>query len=570
MLSVPPDGLEDDPEAWEEVSDASARLNIPANLAPPSPWPCSLPAQPVARSLSYRFTIMSPRMLPTCEVRNPYLQSWFPLSLQDAALFPALLSSTLTHRRARCLLGEEWPDGFDDQDRSLLAACYAHTVSALNGVLRQPLHGVSDATLLAVLMLVEGPTIPVARDWTTPPVFRAPLQGMQWLKVHGARKPHEAHQRGLCRLVQLKGGLSRIQLPGVAAAISFRLLVNATLTLSVPPLPFHPLSEGSAQTVPEFLASCADAGSHGSGRFAEVGLPADMRPIFEAMALYTAMVEQYLRGEIARPDTQAMCDQRNLIQHGLLSLHPAEGSSDSARFYEVCRASALIFSVGVIFPLPAATAPFAALVQTLRTHLGDAPPLEDGGPAFPAAPALRLWIIAMGGIAATGTPEREWFVGRLQHSARQAGLGEWQALRQSLQTILWLDSACDAAGEQLWTEAQELRPWRPARPVPARPTYGTQLDDVQGPRRREPPCTPCRNRGVRCNKGLPCQTCVRHGIRCSYGARDAVVVPARVHVFSMRRQPCQLCKQRKVRCERQRPCQSCVKAGLTCIPLSRS
>ncbi|PYI04729.1 hypothetical protein BO78DRAFT_431060 [Aspergillus sclerotiicarbonarius CBS 121057] len=511
---------------------------------------------------------MSPRMLPTCDVRNPYLQSWFPLSLQDAALFPALLSSTLTHRRARCLLSEESPDAFGQQDRSFLALCYAHTVSALNGVMRQPLRGVGDATILAVLMLVEWPTTQSEREWTKSPVFQAPLQGMQWLNVHGAREPHQAHQRGLCRLVQLKGGLPRIQLPGVAAAISFRLLVNATLTLSIPPLPFHPLSEDSAQTLQGFLGSFSDAGYDRSGRLPPSGLPPNLEEAFEAMALYTTMVERYLRGEIARPDTQAMCDQRNLIQHCLMSLPPADGSSEVDRFYEVCRVSAIIYSIGVIFPLPAATAPFSALVQTLRTNLGDVP-LEGSWLSSPEETVLLLWVVTMGGIAATGMPEREWFVGMLQETALQAGLGEWRTLRQSLKTILWLHSACDAAGEKLWNETQELRQRTPARPLPARPAYGTKLDDVQGPRRREPACTPCRNRGVRCNKGMPCQTCVRDGIPCSYGKREEMVVPARVHIFSVRRQPCQLCKRRKVRCDTQRPCQSCVKAGLSCIPLRR-
>ncbi|PWY88894.1 hypothetical protein BO94DRAFT_623952 [Aspergillus sclerotioniger CBS 115572] len=580
MLPVPQDGLqdvqaatEDDPESLSKFYDAlahgtlpSARLSISRGLEMVPTWPCPLPPQLVARGLSYRITVMSPRMLPTCDVRNPYLQSWFPLSLQDSALFPALLSSTLTHRRARCLLGDESPDSFDQQDRLFLASCYAHTVRALNGAMRQPLQDVRDATILAVLMLVESPTIQSERDWTKSPVFQAPLRGMQWLNVHGAREPHQAHQSGLCRLVQLKGGLPRIQLPGVAAAISFRVLVNATLTLSAPPLPFHPLAEGSPRTVRDFLDHCSDGRDARSDRMPSLGLTPDLAEVFEGMALYTAIVDRYVRGEIARPDTQEMCDQRNLIQHRLMSLPPADGSSEFDRFCEVCRVSAIIYSIGVIFPLPAATAPFSPLVQTLRTNLGDGP-LEAGW-HLSVDKSVLLWSITIGGIAAFATPERERFVRTLHGMTVDAGLSEWSTLRKSLKMMPWLESACDAAGEKLWNEAQQFGQPKQVRSSPVRLTYGTRLDDVQGPRRRTPACLSCRSRGVKCNKGMPCQSCVKHGTPCSYGNRDDTVVPARVHIFSIRKQPCQLCKRRKVRCDKERPCQNCKKAGLTCTPLS--
>ena len=346
------------------------------------------------------------------------------------------------------------------------------------------------------------------------------------------------------------------------------MLVNATLTLSAPPLPFHPLAEGSSRTVREFLDQFSDAGEPPAPRLPPLGRRADLADVFEGMALYTAVVDRYVRGEIARPDTQEMCDQRNLIQHHLMSLPPVDGASAADRFYEVCRVSAILYSIGVIFPLPAATAPFPPLVQTLRSNLGDRP-LETHGPSA-AATRVVLWALTIGGIAATGTPEREWFVRGLHETTRSAGVDAWRALRESLQTLLWLESACDAAGETLWQEVQELRQPAPARRAcPARQTYGTRLDDVQAPRRRTPACLPCRSRGVRCNRGMPCLNCVQQGTPCSYGTRDETVVPARVHIFSVRKQPCQLCKRRKVRCDKERPCQNCVKAGLSCTPMSR-
>lgn len=49
-------------------------------------------------------SIMTPRVLPVTNYVNPYLQAWLPMSMSDCALFPALLSSSLSHQRINDLL----------------------------------------------------------------------------------------------------------------------------------------------------------------------------------------------------------------------------------------------------------------------------------------------------------------------------------------------------------------------------------------------------------------------------------------------------------------------------------
>ncbi|KAL5335694.1 hypothetical protein BJX70DRAFT_401364 [Aspergillus crustosus] len=74
---------------------------------------------------------------------------------------------------------------------------------------------------------------------------------------HGARIPHMAHQAGL---VRLKGGLENIQIPGAASAIFYRTLVNSTLTLSQPEIPFYSVHGHGTSDIRSYFDS-------GSGQF---------------------------------------------------------------------------------------------------------------------------------------------------------------------------------------------------------------------------------------------------------------------------------------------------------------
>lgn len=160
---------------------------------------------------------MTPRVLPATNSLNPYLQFWLPLSMNDKALFSALLSASLSHQTINRLL-----DGgvFSSlkYNETQLQISFKETVSAINDSLRDPNRATSDATILAVLMAVEKPDVEIDRPWTRESPFHAPLQGLQWLKVHSARQPNVTHQDGLCKIIELRGGLFNIQMPGVAPA----------------------------------------------------------------------------------------------------------------------------------------------------------------------------------------------------------------------------------------------------------------------------------------------------------------------------------------------------------------
>jgi len=71
---------------------------------------------------------------------------------------------------------------------------------------------------------------------------------------------------------------------------------------------------------------------------------------------------------------------------------------------------------------------------------------------FPDAVEVLIWVLTLGGIATTGLPNRTGFVAALGHVTAYSGLSRWRDLKPVLDRILWLDSACEFGGQQLWEE----------------------------------------------------------------------------------------------------------------------
>jgi hypothetical protein len=105
------------------------------------------------------------------------------------------------------------------------------------------------------------------------------------------------------------------------------------------------------------------------------------------------------------PDLNMICDLRNLLQYHILSLPPP--SDLDAPFcqahaaYQACRLAALIYGVGVVFPLPAHTAPLSRLARLLSAELV----LVSWDFESASVADMYMWIVSMGGIAATDQPD---------------------------------------------------------------------------------------------------------------------------------------------------------------------
>ncbi|KAL2840183.1 hypothetical protein BJY01DRAFT_218618 [Aspergillus pseudoustus] len=553
-----------------EIDDLSVRSLVRGSRDPFQLYPSTLPPEIIKSCLEYRLSVMTPRMIPSSGVKNPYLDAWLPASMRSPMLFSALLFSSLTHKRMRSLVTRNQPleaNGTDDAFQSL---CQQETITRVNQALKQSSSALDDTTILAVLMMIESAEVPQDRGWKTESVFTPPLQGLQWLNVHGARTPNMEHQAGLSKLVKLKGGLQNIQIPGAASAIFYRALVNSTLTLSQPQLPFFSVYGHEVSDI-VFNLQCDPLKFDTRARIlSEHGLPLPLAYISQGMSMYTEAIDDYIDGAAGACDMRMMCDQRNLVHYHLLSLPPANqrDPDQMSPVYEACRISALIYSVGVLFPIPAVGSPLQRLAILLQQELAGRDLLAEY--TFLGSDGrLLVWILTMGSIAASHAPaERAWFIQKLADIKGRMAIRSWSQFRSLLKSLLWLDCACDRAGEKLWDDLIRVSATMTIGNSASSPSL--ESPPLQGSHRytsRPQPCLHCSRRKVKCDKRSPCKNCVRLNLDCSYNSPGDTL---RTHpqlvsnASTGRTRVCGLCKRRKVKCDGDRPCAGCTRLGLTC------
>jgi hypothetical protein len=248
----------------------------------------------------------------------------------------------------------------------------------------------------------------------------------------------------------------------------------------------------------------------GFGRLRAIGFTEELAEVFQAMNTYTSVLEAYHEGLILEPNMCKIIDQRNLIQYRLMSLPSAVQLGDIAisrnSVYEVCRIAGIIFSVGVIFPLPGQSSPLPSLAKQLKQELENSH--FNLFQHSPDTVDVLIWILVLGGIAATGPAERIWFTQAISKYIGYAHLLQWVDLKRTLKKMLWLDTACDDAGQQLW---EEVGLWILQNNSP-----GGNIRGAESIARRPSPCQQCRQKKVRCDKKMPCANCMKNGFTCSY------------------------------------------------------
>jgi hypothetical protein len=176
------------------------------------------------------------------------------------------------------------------------------------------------------------------------------------------------------------------------------------------------------------------------------------------LALYTLGVDDYVAGRSMRPGLSTLCDQRNYVQHNLLSLlssrdiEQPRNTDQQNPFLTVCHFAGLLYSFTAVFPIPAA--PFHTLVSRVRQTMAT----QNFAAQWEEAPRLLLWILYISGIAALGMPDREWFVGTLDRCLRRLRIESWETLREVMLEFLWLPLTNDGDGMDFWEEIEQSNP----------------------------------------------------------------------------------------------------------------
>jgi hypothetical protein len=150
-------------------------------------------------------------------VNHAGVQGWFSNSLSNSALHSAMLFGSYSHRRVMWQMKRQ--SYFSTDDERNMAICESDSIKRINLAIQNPREAATDSIILSVLCLATNRERPIGDHFQKSP-FQSPLRSLQWLDVYGRLSSNPVHQAGLVQLVQLKGGLEKIEIPGLAGVIA--------------------------------------------------------------------------------------------------------------------------------------------------------------------------------------------------------------------------------------------------------------------------------------------------------------------------------------------------------------
>lgn len=424
-------------------------------LDPFQTYPSGFPSEFVNWGINYCVSVVWPSLMPSSSPgrRSEGVVGWLEYAWQDPTLFMLVLYCAICHQRMQWLIKGKPTGVFEPPFKQMLAISELESIKEVKNAIQNPSRAISDGVILSVACLANYRGDELLWDSNIQSPFQPPLQDLQWLDVYGSLSPNFLHLNGLAQLLKLREGPEKIMLAGLASILSYSDILAASKTLSSPQLPFIPLRGDLNPTLQQQLGFGPTELKDGFMRLCDIGFTTELAEVYQAMKTYISMVKRYEEGAII---DRYMCDHRNIVQYHLLSLPPAKDFDRNFRqthpVYEACRLAGLIFGVGVIFPLSVRTAPFQCLVRQLQAELQSSN-VESRWRSRDSIGVL-FWVLTLGGIAATGYPERTWFVATLGRVISCSGLSSWQDLKQVLELMPWLDSACGNGAQQLWGELE--------------------------------------------------------------------------------------------------------------------
>jgi hypothetical protein len=186
-----------------------------------------------------------------------------------------------------------------------------------------------------------------------------------------------------------------------------------------------------------------------------IGIETEIMNVLGLLGAVTMAIDHHVRGEPGSLTLGAIAKIRTAAQHWILSLPLSLELQDQFMYnpyiYEACRTTTLIYGIAVIFPVSNAY----NLLHELARRLKESLIFLEAENYEPSIAGLCLWMLVLGGIAASDGPERMWFVTQLEILAWKCQICHWNAAEEILQLFLWLESACGAGGRILWTEAMK-------------------------------------------------------------------------------------------------------------------
>ncbi|CEL06808.1 hypothetical protein ASPCAL09980 [Aspergillus calidoustus] len=456
---------------WAESGTSSSRGYIEivgaGSLDPFRAYPTNIDPKLIRLSDEYCISCLWPGLTPGPSGTN--MQSWFPLGVSDPVLFTAFLFGSLSHMRVQALKGWIPRHIFRHRQQRLLEHAEMETVRLVSREMSNPSRAVCDAMIWSVVCMAHNKAEDDVNGLPDIP-FTAPMQRLQWLDVYGCLRPNLIHIGGLIQMVNLRGGIEKIELPGLASVISFSDIVTSSTFLLHPVFPWIPLEMSRKNKTMQELLGYRDADiDRYYVQHQHLGLSRSIAEILCAMNTYTNLVDQAQRGHY---DLSLLADQRSIVHYTLLCLPPAaphqtDPNSNISQapplqpqdiIYEALRLACLIYSVGIVLPIPPQSSPIMNLAELLRNVLSN--PNHPSLWTTPQAQVALLWILTLGGIAATHTPHRSWYIERLCRVVEHHKIASYEHLSRYLAMLAWYPVACDTPGMELWFALERARMYR--------------------------------------------------------------------------------------------------------------
>jgi len=381
-------------------------------------------------------------------------RDWFQQCLATRGiLHTALFCQAMRAQAAR--------PGWSAMPSTELMLCQTEAVHAINDKLLQAATSCDDESVRIVFSLTWHGA--VKKDVSPRTPKQSPLADLQSLKMFmGIIACDPFHARGLDHMLRVRDGLSNVEMPGLAFLVSYGDILTSSCNLTRPTWSYGSYARYNKDAAIDdkwlWMTQRADhplvALGHGFSAL-RLWLPCErasqLQLVFNNMADYTRASHDFILGPPGDRNRALMADQRNSVQHSLLSLRLAEDETFLERdLFELCWLAGVAYSSIAVFPLAPNAARFDRVAHLLKENLGRPLVLQN----WSKATDLVLWITVIGALCAVGTSDRDWLVHLLTQEVERLGISTWRTLKLRILRFLWFPLTSDVDGEELWAEVR--------------------------------------------------------------------------------------------------------------------
>nr|OQO20603.1 hypothetical protein B0A51_14327 [Rachicladosporium sp. CCFEE 5018] len=274
-----------------------------------------------------------------------------------------------------------------------------------------------------------------------------------WTNLYGRTRLAEAHRVAISQLVNIKGGLSRIKTPGLAARLALIDLTAASTAGECPRFGRywqHDLSDLGmfwALTNPDPILE-----GHGFILAAHGRMPSEALTLFKNLSVVDKLLSRHGSQWGQSDEVSALIQVRNKLHYDLLcmpawdNLPEEEKSLTHSAIYDISRITCTIYSNAVLLGLPPHTGWHEQLTSRLRL-LRSLFMLDS---AIDEAWPLLVWSAMVAGMAAYRSPHRQFFEHYLRDQLSLRQELDWRVVRNHVKTFIWSDLACEHGAAVLW------------------------------------------------------------------------------------------------------------------------